>query len=152
MWGLIASLFIGNTMLLVLNLPLAPLWARLLHIPRPQLYAGIVLFASLGVYSVNGSSVDLVILYVVGLVGFAMRRFGWPVAPAIIGVILGPLAEQQLRRALAISQGDYSALVDSTKAVVLFGIAGVVLLAPLVAKVARKDRALVVESHADEPA
>ena len=118
-WGLIASLFIGNTMLLVLNLPLAPLWARLLHIPRPHLYAGIVLFASLGVYSVNGSAVDLVILYVVGLVGFAMRRFGWPVAPAVIGVILGPLAEQQLRRALAISEGDLSALVDSPRAVVL---------------------------------
>ena len=146
-WGLIASLFIGNAMLLVLNLPLAPLWARLLHIPRPQLYAGIVLFASLGVYSVNGSSVDLIILYVVGVVGFAMRRFGWPVAPAIIGVILGPLAEQQLRRALAISQGDYGTLVDSPRAVVLFGIAFVVLLAPLVARIARKDRQLVRESE-----
>ena len=145
-WGLIASLFIGNTMLLVLNLPLAPLWARLLHLPRPQLYAGIVLFASVGVYSVNGSAVDLVILYVIGLAGFAMRRFGWPVAPAIIGVILGPLAEEQLRRALAISQGDYTTLVDSPRAVVLFGIAVVVLLAPLVAKVARRDRELVLEA------
>jgi putative tricarboxylic transport membrane protein len=148
-WGLIASLFIGNTMLLVLNLPLAPIWAKLLHIPRPYLYAGIVLFASLGVYSVNGSAVDLVILYVVGTVGFAMRRFGWPVAPAVIGVILGPLAEQQLRRALAISQGDYTTLVASPKAVVLFAIAGVVLLAPLVAKVARKDRSLVAEDIED---
>ena len=145
-WGLIASLFIGNTMLLVLNLPLAPMWAKLLHIPRPQLYAGIVLFASLGVYSVNGSAVDLAILYVVGLFGFAMRRFGWPVAPAVIGVILGPLAEQQLRRALAIGQGDYGVLLDSPKAVVLFGIAFVVLLAPLVAKVARRDRALIREA------
>ena len=142
-WALIASLFIGNAMLLVLNLPLAPMWAKLLHIPRPQLYAGIVLFASLGVYAVNGTPVDLVILYVVGLVGFAMRRFGWPIAPAIIGVILGPLAETQLRRALTISQGDYSALVDSPRAVVLFGVAGVVLLAPLVARIARRDRALV---------
>jgi putative tricarboxylic transport membrane protein len=145
-WGLIASLFIGNAMLLVLNLPLAPLWARLLHIPRPQLYAGIVLFASLGVYAVNGSAVDLVILYVVGLLGFAMRRYGWPVAPAVIGVILGPLAEQQLRRALAIGQGDYGVLLDSTKSVVMLGIGAVVLLAPLVAKVARRDRTLVRES------
>ena len=152
-WGLIASLFVGNTMLLVLNLPLAPLWAKLLHVPRPQLYAGIVLFASLGVYAVNGTAVDLVVLYVVGLVGFAFRRFGWPVAPAVIGVILGPLAEQQLRRALAISQGDYTALVSSPRAAVLFGIAAVVLLAPLVAKVARKDRRLVRDAdprHEDE--
>ena len=138
-WGLIASLFIGNTMLLVLNLPLAPLWAKLLHIPRPQLYAGIVLFASLGVYSVNGSAVDLVILYLVGLVG-------WPVAPAVIGVILGPLAEQQLRRALAIGQGDYGVLLDSPRAVVLFAIAGVFLLSPLVVKIARRDRDLIRES------
>ena len=107
----------------------------------------VTLFASLGVYSVNGSYVDLVILYVVGVAGFAMRRFGWPVAPAIIGVILGPLAEQQLRRALAISQGDYGTLVDSPRAVVLFGIAFVVLLAPLVARIARKDRQLVRESE-----
>jgi putative tricarboxylic transport membrane protein len=70
------------------------------------LYAGIVLFAALGVYSVNGSAVDLVILYALGLLGFTMRRFGLPVAPAIIGVILGPLAEKQLRRALAISDGE----------------------------------------------
>jgi putative tricarboxylic transport membrane protein len=145
-WGLIASLFIGNTMLLVLNLPLAPIWAKLLHIPRPQLYAGIVLFASLGVYSVNGSAVDLLILYVVGLLGFGMRRYGWPVAPAVIGVILGPLAEQQLRRALAIGQGDYGVLLDSPRAVVLFGIAGVVLLAPLVARIARRDRDLIREA------
>ena len=143
MWGLIASLFIGNTMLLVLNLPLAPVWAKLLHIPRPQLYAGIVLFASLGVYSVNGSTVDLVILYLVGLTGFAMRRYGWPVAPTVIGVILGPIAEQQLRRALANGQGDYGVLLDSPRALVLFGVAGVVLLAPLVARVARRDREVI---------
>jgi putative tricarboxylic transport membrane protein len=153
-WGLIASLFIGNTMLLVLNLPLAPVWAKLLHIPRPQLYAGIVMFASLGVYSVNGSAVDLVILYLVGLLGFSMRRFGWPVAPAVIGLILGPIAEQQLRRALAIGQGDYGVLLESPRAVVLFGIAGVFLLAPLVVKVARRDRDLIraADPRVDETA
>ena len=153
-WGLIASPFIGNTMLLVLNLPLAPFWAKLLHIPRPQLYACIVRFASLGVYSVNGSTVDLVILYLVGVMGFAMRRFGWPVAPAVIGVILGPFAEQQLRRALAIGEGDYGVLLDSPRAVVLFGDRRFVLLAPLVAKVARRDRDVIREavSRVDETA
>jgi putative tricarboxylic transport membrane protein len=72
-----------------------------------------------------------------------MRRYGWPVAPAVIGVILGPLAEQQLRRALAIGQGDYGVLLDSPRAVVLFGIAAVVLFAPLVARIARRDRGLI---------
>ena len=99
-WTLLASLLIGNTLLLVLNLPLAPLWARLLQIPRPQLYAGILFFASLGAYSVNQSAFDLALLLVFGLVGYAIRRFGIPVLPLILGVILGPLMEAKMREAL----------------------------------------------------
>ncbi|MGN9839057.1 tripartite tricarboxylate transporter permease [Nonomuraea sp. H19] len=133
-WGMIASLFIGNTMLLVLNLPLAPLWARVLRIPRPYLYAGIVLFAALGVYALNGSVVDLYVLYLLGLLGFAMRRFGLPVAPAVIGLILGPMAEIQLRRALAIGAGDVSVLVRSPIAAVLLILSALVLLMPLYKK------------------
>ena len=79
-WGLIASLFIGNALLLVLNLPLAPFWAKLLSIPRPYLYAGILFFASLGAFAVNAQPFDLVLLLVLGALGFAMRRFGLPVA------------------------------------------------------------------------
>lgn len=130
-WGMIASLFIGNTMLLVLNLPLAPVWAKLLRIPRPYLYAGIVLFAALGVYALNASAVDLVVLYLLGLLGFAMRRFGLPVAPAVIGMILGPMAEIQLRRALAIGAGDVGVLVGSPIAVVLLVLSALALLTPL---------------------
>jgi putative tricarboxylic transport membrane protein len=130
-WGMIASLFIGNTMLLVLNLPLAPVWAKLLRIPRPYLYAGIVLFAALGVYALNASAVDLVVLYLLGLLGFAMRRFGLPVAPAVIGMILGPMAEIQLRRALAIGAGDVGVLVSSPIAVVLLVLSALALLTPL---------------------
>ena len=89
-WGLIASLFIGNTLLLLLNLPLAPMWAKLLRIPRPYLYAGILFFASMGAYAVNGSSFDLFLLLVFGLIGFGMRRFGLPILPLIVAVILGP--------------------------------------------------------------
>lgn len=133
-WGMIASLFIGNTMLLVLNLPLAPLWARVLRIPRPYLYAGIVLFAALGVYALNGTVVDLVVLFVLGLLGFAMRRFGLPIAPAVIGMILGPMAEIQLRRALAIGAGDVTVLVQSPIAVVLLLLSLGALLTPVVRK------------------
>jgi putative tricarboxylic transport membrane protein len=106
-WGLIASLYIGNAMLLVLNLPLVGLWVRLLAIPKPWLYGGILAFATLGTYVTSVSITDLIVLYLVGLVGFLMRRFDFPIAPAVIGLILGPLAEQQMRRALAISQGDF---------------------------------------------
>jgi putative tricarboxylic transport membrane protein len=139
-WGMIASLFIGNTMLLVLNLPLAPLWARVLRIPRPYLYAGIVLFAALGVYALNGSSVDLVVLFLLGLLGYAMRRFGLPVAPAVIGLILGPMAEIQLRRALAIGAGDVTVLVRSPVAVILLALACLALLAPLLGKLLVRRR------------
>ncbi len=107
-WGLIASLYLGNVMLLILNLPLVGLWVRLLSIPAPLLYGGIMVFSSLGVYGLNRSVVDLVILFVVGFIGFLMRRYGFPIAPVIIGLILGPLAEEQFRRALMISQGDAS--------------------------------------------
>ncbi|SDK12900.1 tripartite tricarboxylate transporter permease [Nonomuraea jiangxiensis] len=139
-WGMIASLFIGNTMLLVLNLPLAPLWARVLRIPRPYLYAGIVLFAALGVYALNGTVVDLFVLYVLGLLGYAMRRFGLPVAPAVIGMILGPMAEIQLRRALAIGAGDVSVLVRSPVAVALLALAFLALLTPLFRGLAARRR------------
>lgn len=105
-WGLIASLYIGNLALLILNLPLVGLWVRLLTIPQHLLYAGILVFSTLGVYSLNRSVTDLALLLAFGLVGWVMRRVDIPVAPCIIGLILGPMAEQQLRRALSIAQGD----------------------------------------------
>jgi putative tricarboxylic transport membrane protein len=150
-WALIASLYIGNTMLLVLNLPLAGIWVRLLKIPRPYLYAGILVFASLGTYAVNGTVVDLAFLLVIGLLGLLLRRFSVPVAPAVIGLILGPLAEQQLRRALAISQGDVTALVSSPVAVILLTISVLVVLVPLGAKLARRARPQPPPAGADEP-
>ena len=105
-WGLIASLYVGNVILLILNLPLIGIWVKVLAIPKDVLYAGILVFATLGAYSLHQSWVDLLTLYVFGLLGFAMRRWDIPVGPAVIGLILGPIAETQFRRALSISQGD----------------------------------------------
>ncbi|MCF2437445.1 tripartite tricarboxylate transporter permease [Streptomyces thinghirensis] len=85
--------------------------------PRPYLYAGIMFFAAVGAYAVGGEVVDLVILLIIGLVGFGMRRYGLPILPAVIGVILGPNAEQQLRRALQISDGSVTGLVNTPFAV-----------------------------------
>ena len=119
-WALIASLYVGNVLLLVLNLPLVGIWVKLLQIPRPYLYAGILTFAALGSYAINASTTDLVLLFGLGLLGWGMRRFGFPIAPAIIGLILGPIAEEQLRRTLAISQGDLTALVDSPFSIVAY--------------------------------
>jgi len=127
-WGLLASLFIGNVMLLVLNLPLAPLWARILQLPRPYLYAGILFFAVLGSYSVNASTVDIMVLLAVGMLGYLMRRYGLPVVPAIIGVILGPLAETRLRKALQISNGDWSVLWSTPFAVATYAVLAILLV------------------------
>ena len=98
-WTLIASLYIGNVMLLVLNLPLVGLWARVMLVPRPLLFGGILVLASLGAYSLNRSMLDLTLLYVVGAVGWLMRVYDIPLVPAVLGLVLGPLAELQFRRA-----------------------------------------------------
>jgi len=129
-WGLIASMYVGNVILLVLNLPLVGLWVKLLSIPRPLLYAGILVFATLGAYGLRNSWFDLLLLYIVGVIGFVMRRFDIPVAPVLVGMILGPLAEQQLRRALAISQGDLSIFVTQPISAAVLGITAVVLVGP----------------------
>src|SRR5687767_8166806 len=129
-WALIASLYIGNVLLLILNLPLIGVWVKVLAIPRPLLYGGILVFATLGAYSLHQSVVDLVTLYVFGLLGFAMRRWGFPVAPAVIGLILGPLAETQFRRALSISQGDASVFLTHPISATLLGLTALLLVVP----------------------
>jgi putative tricarboxylic transport membrane protein len=137
-WALIASLFVGTVLLLVINLPMAPVWAKLLRIPRPYLYAGILFFASVGAYAVGGEVIDLILLFIVGLVGFAMRRYGLPVLPAIIGVILGPSAELQMRRALQLSDGSLTGLFNSPMALVVYAVIVVLLAWPLVYKLLKR--------------
>lgn len=136
-WALIASLYIGNVMLLVLNLPLVGIWVKILQIPRPYLYAGILTFAALGAFSINFTPADVFILLVIGLVGFFMRRYGYPVAPMVVGLILGPILERQLRRGLAIAEGDPLTLVSSPFAVIVYA---VLVLIFLVSAVLRRRR------------
>jgi putative tricarboxylic transport membrane protein len=145
-WGLIASLYIGNVMLLVLNLPLAGVWVRLLAIPRAQLYAGILVFAGLGIYSLNGSVFDLGLLAIIGVVGYIMRCADIPLAPAIIGLILGPMAEQQFRRAMAISQGDLMVFVTRPLSLTLLLVALAILLLPLILKLVRRTASVSTEA------
>ena len=137
-WGLIASLYIANAMLLVLNLPLVGLWVRLLTIPRHHLYAGILVLASVGAYSVNRSLFDLGLTYVIGLAGYVMRRHQVPLAPAIIAVILGPMAEQQLRRALAAAGGSAAIFVTRPISAVLLAVAALLVMISAVRAVRRR--------------
>jgi len=149
-WGLIASLLVANLMLLVLNLPMIGLWVRLLTIPRHWLYPGILVFATLGTVGANPSSFELGVLLVFGLMGYVLRRFDYPLAPVVVGLILGPLAEQQLRRALAISQGDPSVLIQSPISAVLLSLAAAALIIPLVLRARGKGKMLAdLAGHED---
>jgi putative tricarboxylic transport membrane protein len=127
-------------MLLVLNLPLARAWAALLRIPAYAIYAGVLVFATLGTYAAGGTTADLLILCGLGLLGLLMRTGGIPVAPAVVGLILGPLAEEQLRRALTLSEGDPSILVSSPVTVVLWVVVAVALVAAAAAPLVRRWR------------
>jgi putative tricarboxylic transport membrane protein len=147
-WGLVASLFIGNFMLVVLNLPLVGLWVKVLHIPKPYLYSGIATFALLGAYSVNGSVFDVGLLLFFGVVGYLLRRYGFPVAPLIVGAILGPLAELQMRRTLDISAGDLSSLVNTPFTMVVYILLALAIGAPLVHR-RRRDRKNVVPADSN---
>lgn len=119
-WGLLASFFIAMIVLLAINLPFARLWAKLLLIPEPYLYAGITVFCGLGIYATGSSIADLLFLLGVGVLGFLMRTFDYPLAPLIIGMVLGPLAETNLRDALMSASGNPLALIDGPIVIVLY--------------------------------
>jgi len=129
-WALIASLYIGNVMLLVLNLPLVGLWVKLLKVPKPQLYAGILIFATVGAYGMRQSAFDLYLLYAIGLLGLVMRRFNFPTAPVLVGMILGPLAEAQMRNAISIGEGSALIFVQRPLSLGLLVVVLLVLLLP----------------------
>jgi len=147
-WGLIASLLIGNVMLLALNLPMIGIWVKMLKIPAPLLYAGILVFATIGTYGISQSPIDLILLYVIGAVGFLMRRYDFPTAPVIIGAILGPLAEQNFRQAMTISAGDWTVFFTRPLSASILAIAAFAILAPKVYELvaSRRSGALIVKS------
>ncbi|RCW65590.1 tripartite tricarboxylate transporter permease [Pseudorhodoferax soli] len=129
-WALIASLYIGNIMLLVLNLPLVGLWVKLLKIPKPQLYAGILIFSTVGAYGMRQSAFDLFLLFGIGLLGVVMRRYAFPTAPVVVGMILGPLAEAQLRNAVSIGEGSAMVFLQRPMSLALLIVVVAVLVLP----------------------
>src|SRR5262249_1252570 len=112
------------------NLPLIAIWVKLLQIPAPLLYAGILVFATIGTYGISQSWVDLVLLYTIGAVGYLMRRYDFPTAPVIIGIILGPLAEPHVRQAMPSSAGDWSVFFPRPLLATLLFLALLALVGP----------------------
>lgn len=148
-WALIASLYIGNVMLLVLNLPLVKVWAKMLTIPAWAIYSSVVVFACLGAYSAGGSITDLYLLAAIGGLGLLLRLADIPVAPAVVGLILGPLLEQQLRRALILSEGDPAILISSPFTIGLWLVIVLVLAVPGVMALGRRRRRALALSNAE---
>ena len=129
-WGLAASMYVGNVFLLLLNLPLVGVFVKALTAPRWFLMPSVAALAFVAVYAVNGSAFDLVLMTGFGVMGYLMRKLDFPLAPVILGLVLGPLLEKNLRRAMALSGGDWSVLFDSPVAVALWALALASLVVP----------------------
>jgi putative tricarboxylic transport membrane protein len=146
-WGLIASLFVANVLLLAINIPLVGVFVRLLRTPNWLLVPGILAISAVGVYSVHATTFDLLLMTGFGLVGFLLRKQGVPMAPLILGFVLGDMMEQNLRRALSITNGELGILVESPISKGLWILAvGMVVVPPLVRRLGRR-RALTAVAH-----
>ena len=151
-WGFIASMYVGNVVLLILNLPLVGLFVNLLRIPYPLLYPAILVFSVVGVYAVNGSVVDIWIMTVMGVLGYLLRKFEFETAPIVLGLVLAPMLEMSLRQSLALSSGSYAVFLRRPIAATML-LSGLVLLLlslrPLLAKGLDWRRSLGLKSQSD---
>jgi putative tricarboxylic transport membrane protein len=145
-WGLIASMWIGNAMLVILNLPLIGMWVKLLTIPYRYLFPAIVLFCAIGVFSTNNSVWDIWIVAIFGTIGYVFIKLGAEPAPLLLGYILGPMMEEYLRRALLLSNGDWSVFVTRPLSAGLLGVAVLLLVIIMVPAVkSKREEAFVDE-------
>jgi len=146
-WGLIASMWIGNLMLVILNLPLIGLWIKLLTIPYKWLFPAIVLFCAIGVYSTNNNVFDIWLVAIFGVVGYTFIKLGCEPAPLLLGLILGPMMEENLRRALLLSRGDWSVFVSRPiSAGLLAGAVALLLIVLLPSIRSKREEAFVEEA------
>jgi TctA family transporter len=144
-WGIIASMWIGNLMLVILNLPLIGLWVKLLTVPYYVLFPIIMAFCSIGVYSVNSNVYDLYAVAFFGLIGYVLVKLRCEPAPLLLGFVLGPLLEENLRRAMILARGDLTTFVTRPISAVLLAIAAAVLIVVFLPSVKKKRGEVFVE-------
>ena len=144
-WGLIASMWLGNLMLIILNLPLIGMWIKLLTVPYRWLFPAIVLFCAIGVYSTNNNTFDIWLVGAFGVVGYLWAKLGVEPAPLLLGFILGPMMEENLRRALLLSRGDWSVFVTRGLSASLLAVAAIMLIVVLLPSVKSKREEAFVE-------
>jgi TctA family transporter len=142
-WGLIASMWIGNLMLVVINLPLIGMWVRLLKVPYDLMYPAILVFCAIGVYSLNNNSFDIYVTVIFGFLGYVFSKIGCPPAPMLIGFVLGPMMEEHLRRAMLLSRGDPMVFLQRPISATLLGLALLAVIMMALPSIRRgKDQAL----------
>ena len=144
-WGVIASMYIGNIMLLILNLPLIGIWVQVLRVPYRILFPLILLFCLIGVYAVSNTVFDIYIMVLFGVVGYLMKKFGYEPAPLVLAFVLGPMLENNLRKSLILSQGDFSTFVTRPLSAIALLLALALLLSPLIPRFRGKREAIALE-------
>lgn len=127
-WGLVMSFWIGNVLLVILNVPLIGLWVRLLMVPYKLLFPAVLMFICIGTFSVNNSYFDVLLVVIFGAIGYGMRVLGFPAAPMLLGFVLGPMMEEHFRRAMLLSRGDFSTFIDRPISATVLGLTVLVLL------------------------
>lgn len=133
-WGVIASMYVGNVMLLILNLPLIPMWVKVLKIPYSYLYTGILLFCLIGAYSINNSITDVIVMIIAGIFGYLLRRYRYELAPLILAYVLEPIMEPAFRRSLIISKGSFAIFFTHPISAIFMAVTFFMLILPLATK------------------
>jgi putative tricarboxylic transport membrane protein len=150
-WGFVASMYVGNLMLLALNLPLVGLFVRVLQIPYAYLYPLIIAFCIVGVYEVNHSIVDVWIMLIMGVLGYALRKFDFDPAPLVLGLVIAPTFELSLRQSLIMSNGNWLIFFNRPIAAALFAVAAALLALSAISLALRRDwRGKLAEAEAGE--
>jgi len=146
-WGLVSSMWVGNLMLVIINLPLVGLWVRLLRVPYRMLFPAILIFCAIGVYSVNNAPADAVMVAAFGLFGYWLTKHDFEPAPMLLGFVLGPLMEENLRRAMLIARGDPTTFVTRPISGVLLGLAALLLVLAVLPMIRQQRDVVFVEGE-----
>ena len=146
-WGLITSMWVGNLMLVVLNLPLIGIWVKLLTVPYRFLFPAIMAFCAIGVYTLANSTFDVYCAAAFAVIGYLFHKLGFEPAPLILGFILGPMMEENLRRALLMARGDWSVFVTRPIAATMLAVAAVLMVAITLPAISRKREEVFVEEE-----
>jgi putative tricarboxylic transport membrane protein len=144
-WGVVASMYIGNAMLLVLNMPLIGLWVQLLKVPYKILFPMILLFCVIGAYSVSNQVFDVYLMLGFGVLGWLMKKYGFEPAPLVLAFVLGPMLENNLRKSLILSRGDFMTFLERPISAVCLGLALLLLISPLLPMFNRQRKQLATE-------